>query len=70
LDVDIGGLGIELGSIPNQPRHWNVDGIEGWNSTQGLDFADKLAEFIDKPAEWTVNSAKHVWMNLNRFDEI
>jgi hypothetical protein len=21
LDVDIGGLGIELGSIPNQPRH-------------------------------------------------
>jgi hypothetical protein len=23
LDVDIGGLDIELGLIPNQPRHWN-----------------------------------------------
>jgi hypothetical protein len=41
----------------------DVDKIEGWNSTQGLDFADK-------PVEWTVNSAEHVWMNLNKFDEI
>jgi hypothetical protein len=29
----------------------DVDGIKGWNSTQGLDFADKPAEFTDKPAE-------------------
>jgi hypothetical protein len=33
-------------------------------------FADKSTEFTDKSAEWTVNSIKHGWMSLNRFDEI
>jgi hypothetical protein len=56
----------------------------GWNpfdlkfeqrNPQPADFADKPPEFADKPAKWTmksvwtVNSVKHVWMNLNRFDE-
>jgi hypothetical protein len=29
----------------------DADGIEGWNSTQGLNFADKLDEFTDTPGE-------------------
>jgi hypothetical protein len=41
--------------------------FEQWNP-QLADFADKLAEWTVNSA-WIVNSVEHVWMNLNRFDE-
>jgi hypothetical protein len=60
LDVDIGGFDIELG----------VDGIEGWNSTQGLDPAMELNAGGDSYRTWGRKGwgfllvLLHVWSTL------